>query len=245
MDSQPILAPPADPAAQAFGRLADKIDLLETAIAGLAARRDAAPDYSETLGEIVERLNRTRDAIKALSGRPAMEITPDAMAARITEAGTAARAADGAAMAQARERFDHAAGWIERLADTIATVHEQRRRLAWMAGGGLLAGMLLWSFLPGVVLRALPQRWHMPENMARHIIGEPTLWDAGGHLMQAENPEAWRALNRAGELARENRDAIDECRTTADRRKRAAPCTIRISPDRQPEQAGVKQSGSE
>src|SRR3546814_16727411 len=55
---------------------------------------------------------------------------------------------------KARVRFDHAAYWMERLAGTAATIRDQRRRLLWAAGGGLLAGMLLWSFLPGVLLRA-------------------------------------------------------------------------------------------
>src|SRR3546814_1407261 len=90
---------------------------------------------------------------------------------------------------KARVRFDHAAYWMERLAGTAATIRDQRRRLLWAAGGGLLAGMLLWSFLPGVLLRASPQSWHMPENMASNIIGEPSLWEAGARLMQAHDPD--------------------------------------------------------
>src|SRR5947209_8210856 len=51
-----------------------------------------------------------------------------------------------------------------------------------------LAGCLLWSFLPGVVARTLP------EHMARHMVGEPTLWEAGTRIMRADSPEAWRAI---------------------------------------------------
>ena len=29
------------------------------------------------------------------------------------------------------------------------------------AGGGILAGILLWSFLPGTIARAMPESWHM------------------------------------------------------------------------------------
>lgn len=82
MDNLSALAPEADPAAWAFTRLAEKVDLLEAAIAGLAAKREAAPDYSETLGEIASRLDGMRDAINTLARRAAMQLTPDAMVER-------------------------------------------------------------------------------------------------------------------------------------------------------------------
>ena len=213
MDTPPAIVPEADPAARAFGRLAEKVELLETAIAGLVARRDAAPDYNQTLGEQAARLDKMRDAINILARRPAMQITPGAMAAEIEAVGTKARAADGATIAQARERIDGAARQMERLAGTIATVREQRRRLMWAAGGGLFAGMLLWSFVPGVILRAMPQSWHMPEAMAAHIVGEPTLWEAGVRLMRADSASAWMALNSAAEVLRENRELFVGVRT--------------------------------
>jgi len=228
----PTLAPEADPAAQAFARLAEKVDLLEAAIAGLAAKREAAPDYSETLGEIAALLDKMRDAINTLARRPAMQLTPDAMAEQIAAAGKKARAEDGAVIQQARERIDGAAHHMERLAGTVATAREQRRQLLWAAGGGLLAGMLLWSILPGVILRTMPQSWHMPENMARHIIGEPTLWEAGTRLMQADSPQAWNALTEAVELARENSDAIAVCHKAAAEADRPMRCTIGVKAPR-------------
>jgi Family of unknown function (DUF6118) len=218
----------ADPAAAAFARLAEKVDLLEAAITGLAAKREAAPDYSETLGEIASRLDGMRDAINILARRPAMQLTPDAMAGQIEAAGAKARAEDRAANKQARERIDMAASRMESLAGTVATIGEQRRRLVWVAGGGLLAGMLLWSFLPGVVLRALPQGWHMPENMARHIIGEPTLWEAGTRLLRADSPQAWKALTEVAELLHDNREAITACEKAATRAEQPMRCTISI-----------------
>lgn len=230
MENLPALAPEADPAAQAFSRLGEKVDLLEAAIAGLAAKREAAPDYSETLGEIAALLDRMRDAINTLARRPAMQLTPDAMATQIAVAGAKARAEDSAAIAQARGRIDSAASHMERLAGVVATVREQRRRLVWAAVGGLLAGMLLWSFLPGTMLRAFPQSWHMPESMAAHIIGEPTLWEAGARLMHADSPQAWAALNQAAETLRDNREAIEKCQGTAERMKKATRCAIEISP---------------
>ncbi len=226
MNSPP--QPETDPAARAFAELGQKIDLLEAAIAGLAAKRDAVPDYSETLGEIAALLERMRAAINGLARTPAMKLTPDAMATEIIAAGTKARAADSAAMEKARVRFDNAAHRIEQLVGTVTMVREQQRRLLWAVGGGLLAGMLLWSFLPGVILRALPQSWHMPENMARHIIGEPTLWSAGGRLMQAGNANRWNEIVDADTMRRANLDIITKCERTAAKKKGSVPCAIKV-----------------
>ena len=228
--NSPTFAPETDPATQAFTRLTEKVDLLEAAIAGLAAKREAMPDYSETLGEIAALLDKMRTAINTLARQPAMTLTPDAMAVQIAAAAKKARAEDSAVIQQARERIDGAVHHMERLAGTIATAREQRRRLAWAAGGGLLVGMLLWSFIPGVILRTLPQSWHMPENMARHIIGEPTLWEAGTRLMQADSPQAWNALTEAAELARENREAVASCRKAAVEAARPIRCPLKIKP---------------
>jgi hypothetical protein len=219
----------ADPAARAFTALGQKIDLLEAAVAGLAAKRDAEPDYSETLGEIAALLERMRTAINGMARSPAMQLAPRTMAAEITAAGTTARAADSALIDRARKQLEEAAKRIERLTGVAATILEQRRRLLWAAGGGLFAGMLLWSFLPGVILRALPQSWHMPENMARHIIGEPTLWEAGIRMMQAGDPDSWQAIILAVEMRRDNREAIDACERKATKTRNAVRCTIRIN----------------
>ncbi|WP_157081293.1 DUF6118 family protein [Novosphingobium naphthalenivorans] len=204
------------------------MDLLEAAIAGFAARRDAAPDYSETLGKIEAQLGKVREAMNTLARRPAMELTPDEMARQISAAGAKARAEDGIVIAQARGRIDGAVRDMERLAGVIAAAREQRRRLAWAAGGGLLAGMLLWSVLPGVILRALPQGWHMPEAMAAHIIGEPTLWEAGSRLMRANSPQAWQTIVVAAEVRRENSETIDACEQAAANTGQPVRCTIRI-----------------
>ncbi len=169
-----------------------------------------------------------RAAINDFARSPAMQLTPETMAAEIAAAGTEARAQDSAAIKKARERFDNAASRIEHLAGTAATVREHRRQLLWAAGSGLLAGMLLWSFLPGVILRAMPQSWHMPENMARHIIGEPTLWEAGSRMMAASHPDDWHAVIAAAEMRHDNIETIDACAREAREAKRSVRCTIRV-----------------
>lgn len=228
MNDHPATTPDTDPAARAFTELGQKVDLLEAAVTGLIAKRDAAPDYSQTLGEITALLEKMRVAINDFARSPAIKLTPDAMAAQIAAAGTNARASDSAIIEKARGRFENAVHRVEGLVGTITAVREQHRRLLWAAGGGLLAGMLLWSFLPGVLLRALPQSWHMPENMARHIIGEPSLWEAGARLMQAGNPDAWSKVVATDELRRGNDNAIAKCERAAVKVQKSVRCTIRI-----------------
>lgn len=224
--SLPTVAPEADPAAQAFARLAEKVDLLEAAIAGLAAKRESAPDYSETLGEIASRLERIREGINTLARRPAMQLTPDTMAEKIEKAGERARVQDSATITQAQQRIDKAAGRIERLTGTIATIHEQNRRLIWAVSVGVLAGMLLWSFLPGVVARAAPESWLWPERIAARQVGKTTIWAAGERMLEKADPEHWRAVLLANRILQDNRRDVAACLEDAKQTGRPKRCTV-------------------
>jgi hypothetical protein len=97
-----------------------------------------------------------------------------------------------------------------------------------VAVGGLLAGCLLWSFLPGTLARAFPTGWHLPERLA-HTVGEPTLWESGVRLMRADSPQAWEAITAAAQMRRDNRDAIAACEQAAAKAKQPVRCTIRIA----------------
>ena len=70
------------------------------------------------------------------------------------------------------------------------TAAEQRQQFYQVAGGACLAGILLWSFLPGTIARAMPDSWHWPERMATQMVGEGARWDAGAQLMQSDSTEA-------------------------------------------------------
>jgi hypothetical protein len=111
---------------------------------------------------------------------------------------------------------------MEGLAGTAATAQQRRRRLAWVAGGGLFAGMLLWSFLSGMLARALPEGWHLPEQMAANIVGGPTMWSAGIRLLHADNPQAWAALDRAAVI-------FETCERDTAQTTKLVRCTINIS----------------
>jgi hypothetical protein len=223
-------APEADPAAAAFAQLAEKVDLLEAAIAGLAARREAMPDYSETLGIIAHHLNAYGAMVKAMRQSPALQITPQEIAARITAAGEQARAEDGRLISRARETLDRAAEKLERLAVAVATSEEQRLHLLLAAVASFLAGLLFWSFLLDAIARALPQDWRIPEAMAVRTLGASSPWEAGSHLMRTDNPRAWAALKEVSDLLRDNREAIEKCREAAAQANKPTRCALEVKP---------------
>ncbi|WP_169793716.1 DUF6118 family protein [Novosphingobium fuchskuhlense] len=92
----------------------------------------------------------------------------------------------------------------------------------------MLAGIFLWSFLPGTIARAMPENWHWPERIAARMVGAPSLWDAGAWMMQAGDPQAWNAQLHAADIQRDNRDAIEDCRKSATTTRQPVRCTVRI-----------------
>lgn len=222
----PCDEPDPDPATRAFNRLEGEMALMRRAVEHLATEKAEIdiPDYSHTLGEMAKRL-------VSIEGKPAMTITPDDMAARIATAATTSRREDRAALTEAKKQHDEAAHALRSLVGTATTIREQQRHLKWAAGGGLLAGCLLWSVLPGFAARILPTSWHLPERIAARTVREPTLWEAGIRIMHADSPEAWKAIADADEMRRDNREAIDVCEQRAAKAKQPVRCTIRVKPD--------------
>lgn len=214
-----------DPAAAAFTRLEDEIARMRDAVERLStgkAKADA-PDYTLTLGEISKRLG-------AIEEKPAIQITPEDIAARMAAAATEARRTDQRSLTDAWQKHDQAAYRLEALVGTTTTIAMQRRYIHWAGGGGLLAGCFLWAILPGAVARALPESWHVPESMAAHVAGGPTVWEAGVRIMRAGSPEAYRAIADAAEMRHQNRDVIAACEENAAKRQKPVRCTVTVAP---------------
>ena len=88
-----MMAPnPGDPAEAAFARMQGEVALLRCAIEAMAAERAGleTPDYGPTLGQIAADLAATVDAITALEGSPALQLTPQALAGQIVTAAAGA-----------------------------------------------------------------------------------------------------------------------------------------------------------
>jgi hypothetical protein len=232
-DEQSLLNEPEpreETAAQAFARLDRRIAMMTRVVENMAAERMSieVPDYSATLEQMNTRLAALAKGMAVVADKPAMTMTPEGLAARMNAAAEQSRAADRVTLREAREAHQELARIIHSLVGVLRGADEQRKRLLWAAGSGLAAGCLLWSILPGVVVRALPMSWHMPESMAAHIIGEPSLWDAGVRLMRADSPEAWQFVTDAVDSWRDNRQTIADCQKAAMKARRSVECAIRL-----------------
>jgi hypothetical protein len=207
----------ADPAAESFARLEGEMALVRRAVQHLAAERAdiVIPDYGKTLGGMAKRLDAISGSLGYIAEHPAMQMTPESFRKHIEVAVVAARRADQEHIEQACKDSRQATQQLRAALAQVRTAGEQKRRLWQGIGGGALAGILLWSFLPGTIARAVPESWHWPERMAAKMTGESSRWDAGARLMQIDNPQAWSALVEATDLLRDNRDAIDACRKSA------------------------------
>lgn len=225
-----------DPAAEAFSRLEGELALMRRAVQHLAAERAdiVIPDYGATLTDMTKRMSTIGESLKSMAGHPAMQMTPDSIGNRIAAAAEAARRSDQDRINQARSDLNHAAQEMRSVTAQARTAAEHRQQLYQVAGGAFLAGILLWSLLPGTIARTMPDSWHWPERMAARMVGASSRWDAGARMMQSDSPEAWNALVQAADIQRDNRDVIDACRKTAATSKQAVRCTVKIRPVSQP-----------
>lgn len=215
--------PGPDPATEAFIRLEGEMAMMRRAVANLATEKAEIdiPDYSKTLGEMANRL-------VAIERQPAMQMTPEDFEARMTAAAARARRDDEVLIVAAKRERGEAIRDLRAIIGTAHTIYEQKRLRWWYVGGGLLAGCLLWSVLPGVVARILPTSWHLPERIAARTVRGPTLWEAGARIMQADSPEAWQSIAEAAEMRRDNREAIDACVQRAVKARQPVRCMIRV-----------------
>ena len=221
-----------DQAAEAFARLEGEMALMRRAVQHLAAERAdiVIPDYGPTLTEMTKRLGAIAGGIDGIAVHPAMQVTPDGFGRRIEAAAQAARRDDQGRINDAHNELRQAAQDMRAVTTHARTSAEQRRKLFQAVGGGVLGGILLWSALPGPIARSLPTTWQIPERMARHILGEPSIMDAGIRLIRSENPTAWQAILEDARLSETNRQTIGRCRSLARKTGRATNCSVRVDP---------------
>ena len=220
----------SDPAAEAFARLEGELALMRRAVQHLAAERAdiVIPDYGATLSEMTKRLAAVSRSVDAIADHPAMQLTPDSIRNQIAALAESARRTDQDRISQARYDLHHATQEMRSVTAHARTAADQRQQLVKVAGGALLAGILLWSFLPGTIARAMPESWHWPERMAQNVLDEPTHMDAGIHLIRSENPKAWDAIRDSTTLFDANRRAIGRCKNIARKTGQPTNCMVRV-----------------
>lgn len=229
MDQENGIPAPDDPAAAAFEALRREVTLLHAAVSGLTADRAAAPDYSETLGEIAQGIGLAVARVDELAVSPALGLSPAQMAREISQAGEAARLQDRTALHQAQEAFARATRDLEGWVDSARLADLQTLRLLQTAMAGLVVGAVLGASLPALIARAAPQSWAWPEKQAAALL-DRDMASAGARLLSVADPQGWRALQSARAFAAEHEAALTRCTRAAAKAKKPIRCVILLKP---------------
>jgi hypothetical protein len=201
-----------DLAAAAFDGIRAEMTLLRLAVQQLASERAQiiVPDYSETLGDIIERAKKHSQCFKQIIESPALLQTAQTIAAQIIHQGKAARAEEAQALETARSGLATAANAIIERVNSARTRDEQNQRL-WIVGAvSATLFTILGTAVPGIINRAAPAAWHWPERSAARSLGMP-LSDAGLHLIRTENPAYAQTLIQTAQIIHDNSQALKKC----------------------------------
>jgi hypothetical protein len=220
----------SDPAAEAFLRLEGEMAMVRHTVQNMARERAdiVIPDYTATLGQMADQLAKVSKTLSMIGNKPAIELTPEDIAVQIKRASLDMLRDSSDLFRQGRKDLDSATGQLAAIVGRVRTEAEQRRQTWRFAGMGLTAGILLWSILPGTIARAMPESWQWPERMARKVVGEPTVLEAGIRLIQSQNPEAWEELAAAQAILSANQAALDQCIERAQEAETPVSCSIKV-----------------
>lgn len=229
--------PEPDLAAEAFARLEIRISeldgriaLMTRALEHIAIEKQGIeiPDYTPTLTKMNSYLVELVAQAQKMAKAPAMQITPENMADRIDQVARQAREADRVNIEQARMLLNDTRENQMRAIGHLRTRREQIWHMAYSAMGATVAVMLLWLLYPGWVANIGARSWLWPEKVARRVLGEPTLWEAGERLLHAGNPHGWDVLVNGADLIRANRSELEKCKEASARIGGPVRCTIEI-----------------
>lgn len=221
-----------DPATEAFARLEGEMAMVRHTVQNMARERAdiVIPDYTATLGQMADQLAQVSKTLSTIGSKPAIDLTPEDIAVQIKRASLDMLRDSSDLFRQGRKDLDNATGRLAAIVGRIRTEAEQKRQ-TWRFGGmGVLAGILLWSILPGTIARTMPESWHWPESLARKAVGEPTILEAGIRLIRSQNPEAWEELATAQQMLSANRQALERCAEKARKEERSVRCSIQVAP---------------
>ncbi|WP_157136834.1 hypothetical protein [Sphingomonas sp. PAMC 26617] len=176
-----------DDPVRAFDALRREVSLALRATQGLAAEHSEQPDYTETLKAMDDRLGTISASLAAIGESPAMRLTPGNLGASIVKASEQVRAKDADLLQTAHATSATLVHQLRLAIQQVDAARVQKRHLMLAAAGGFFLGILLWSILPGVVMRALPARWAAPEWMATRTMRMDRR-QAGVRLLALDKP---------------------------------------------------------
>jgi hypothetical protein len=221
-------------ASVAFEALRAEVALMRAAVGTLAARAPAEPpDYAPTLGAMHKTLKAICEALKTIGEHPALNIPPQTYASEVKAAAGEARRGIESDLRAMMDTVRRASDQISQFPSRVRTRGEQRAALAYAAGVGAAAGVVLWAGLSAPIARALPQSWQVPEKMAAATL-HLDRWAAGSRLMQAADPRAWDNLVAASQVWRDNAKGMEACASAAAKAAKPQACKVTVGPGVRP-----------
>ncbi|GAA0573750.1 DUF6118 family protein [Rhizomicrobium electricum] len=222
---EPQAAPTDDPAAAAFEELRREVAMVHRAMGGLAAERSNIPDYSETLGQILQACAAAARKFKELKELPALHLTPESIGRQIDDAAEAARRSNQFMLNDASAALQKTTRDLNAHLRSARSAKSQR---IWLAATGtvcLVVGMILGAVVVWPANRSPPVDHRSPEARAAALLGmEQTA--AGEHLIQASAPALWQDIVLGNRIVAVNRDTLRKC--IKESKVRAVKCVIQL-----------------
>jgi len=217
----------------AFEAMTHKLAALIAAVEGFAARQQElhSRDYTEDLARIHGRQDAANHAINTLASRPALQLTPEAIAGQIRQAAARASEVEIQHFTTARIDLDRSVHTIDGIVQSILTVFQQLRWLGIAVAIGVLTGFLLGWVVPDFIDRAVPEGWYWPEERAASLLQRDG-WSAGERMLQVSDPQRWQALRGAASVWASNAKALEDCQRRAAKAKKEVGCSILVGDPR-------------
>jgi Family of unknown function (DUF6118) len=231
MDLKVKTEPEADPAAMAFLEMRNAVAGMTMAVNKMAGEWKALdiPDYTETLGKMETNFETLAEELEELSSKPALELTPEALAKQIAAAGAAARKAEQESLASATATFVNLGSEMAGFLASARTENEQNK---WVLGFGSLClafGLVAATVLPGPTYRAMPESWHLPEKAAANVL-DRDMWDAGERLQAVADPKRWEVRSAIEAATKNAESGMGPCLKAVASARKAIKCSIMARP---------------
>ncbi|MBA2920641.1 hypothetical protein GON01_06470 [Sphingomonas sp. MAH-20] len=135
---------PPDPAAEAFKMMEARLALLQRAIEGLAAERNALPDYRPAIESMAAQQQGLTQALKKIDASPGMQVTHEMYSAGVERATERLRRYDRATIeTAARAMTDSAAEFTNQVRSARNRAAQNDALIwAWVLGMGAAGGLL-------------------------------------------------------------------------------------------------------
>lgn len=207
---EPQRAPSDDPAAAAFEELRKEVAIVHRVMAGLAAERTSIPDYSETLGQILQACTVAARRFENLRELPALHLTPEAIGRQIDATAEVSLRAHHAVLTEASVVLQQTTQELSRHLQSARSAKTQRIWLAATGAVSFVAGMILWAVIVGRAEQSPVVDQRSPEAKAAAILGMDQT-SAGEHLIQTSAPQLWQDIVLGNRIVTANRHTLDVC----------------------------------